>query len=193
MGKIMKKIINVICCHFLYHVQYQNLSELENCKRCVICPNHSNVFDPTWIYAKVDNISIMAKSEIFKNPIIAKILKHYQVFPIRRGQVDAKSTLHAVHLFKEKEARLLIFPEGKVIKQADEIGKGKKGAIFIAATAEVPIIPIYLTRRPKLFSKVEVIIGEKIEVKKEVLENKKRIEEETEKLIQTIYQLGEKK
>ena len=37
MGKPMKMAINVIICHLLFRVKYQNLTELENLKRGVIC------------------------------------------------------------------------------------------------------------------------------------------------------------
>lgn len=65
MGKPIKMAINVIICHLLFRVQYQNLTELENLNRCVICPNHTSIFDPFFIYPKTDNLHIMAKSEIF--------------------------------------------------------------------------------------------------------------------------------
>ena len=68
-----------------------------------------------------------------------------------------------------KKIKLLIFPEGRVIKNKQERGKIKSGAIHIAATVDIPIIPVYITARPKFFSKVIVKIGEPFFPKKEVL------------------------
>ena len=38
----------------------------------------------TFIFPIVDNLSIMAKSEIFKNKLLAKLFRRYRVFPVNR-------------------------------------------------------------------------------------------------------------
>lgn len=192
--KVVRKMMDVLCCHLLYRVKYQNLAIIEKYPRCLICPNHSNIFDPTFLYPKIDHMAIMAKKEIFKNPLLAKIWKHYDVFPVDRTTRDVKSVFHSLEVFKGKESRrLLIFPEGGIPKREEPIGsRVKKGPCFIAAKVEVPIIPVYITRYPKLFSKVEVIFGDPIEIPKEVLQDKERLKEESKKLIETIFELKTK-
>lgn len=189
---MMKKLINVVFCHFLYKTQYVNVEVLKDIDKCVICPNHSNVFDPTLIYPVIDNMYIMAKKEIFKNKIVAKLLKHYNTFPVDRTRIDPQSLMHSIKIFEEQDkARLVIFPEGKVIKDEEEIGKkARNGAVFIAATKQIPIIPVYITRRPKFFSKVKVIFGEPIYYVAEILKDKSKIKEKSRELIDTIYKLN---
>ena len=65
----------------------------------------------------------------------------------------------------------------------------KKGAVFIAANSNVPIIPVYITRKPKFFSKVKVIFGEPIYIKKEDLNDKKQVKNKSKQLIEKIYEL----
>ena len=74
----------------------------------------------------------MAKSEIFKNKLFAKILRHYNVFPVDRTKRDPKSLFIALSIFKvQSEVQLLIFTEGKVVKYESDIGKSvKNGATF---------------------------------------------------------------
>lgn len=195
MGKIMKSIVNGICCHFLYHVKYINLEMVKDYPKCLICPSHSNIFDPTFFYPKIDNLWIMAKKEIFKNKILAKIWKHYQVFPVDRKVKDVGSVLQSLSIFEEnKAARLLLFPEGGIPKKEETEGsRVKKGACFFAATLEIPIIPVYITRYPKLFSKVYVVFGQPLFVSKQVLKNKEKLKEESSRLVQTIFLLGKEK
>lgn len=188
MFPIMKKLINVLICHVMYHVHYEKIEKLNQYDRCIICPSHSNIFDPFFLFPKTNQLYIMAKSEIFRNKLISKIFTHYHVFPIKREKQDVKGVRKAIELFeKNKEIKLLMFPEGGILKDNEIIRKVKNGAVFIAATVEVPIIPVFITREPKLFGKVNIKIGEAICVDKEVLEDKEKLKSESKKLIDAIY------
>lgn len=187
----MKKLVDFFCCHFLYKVNYTGLENLEGIHQCLICPNHSNIFDPFFIYPVSNHLYIMAKSELFKHKLLSKIFKHYHVFPVDRTKKDPKSLLYSLEIFKTTEPRqLLIFPEGGVLKTEDEIGKRiRNGSTFIAAHVGIPIIPVYITRRPALFSKVKVIFGKPFWVEKELLKDKQKLKNKSRELIDTIYRL----
>ena len=188
----MKKFINVLFCELLFRVHYYNTENLNKYDKFLICPNHSSVFDPFFIYPISKNLSIMAKSELFKNKLVAKILRHYNVFPVNRKKVDIKSLLHALNVFKNNDpCELLIFPEGGVVKTKEEIRKRiHNGATFISAKLEIPIVPVFITRRPKLFSKVQVIFGEPYFLDKELLKDKTKLKEQSQKLINKIDDLN---
>lgn len=191
MYKIMKKLVKIVCCNIIYRVKYIGIEKIDNNKKYVICPNHSNILDPTFIFPIVDNLSIMAKSEIFKNKLAAKILKRYRVFPVNRKERDVKSTLHAIECLNlENNSKLLIFPEGGIIKDSKEIRKKvKNGAVYISAKSGVEILPIFITRRPHIFQKVYVIIGDSINITKEIRHDKEKIKEYSTKMINNIYDL----
>ena len=191
MYKIMKKLVKIVCCNIIYRVKYIGLEKIDNDKKYVICPNHSNILDPTFIFPIVDNLSIMAKSEIFKNKLAAKILKRYRVFPVNRKERDVKSTLHAIECLNlENNSKLLILPEGGIIKDSKEIRKKvKNGAVYISAKSGVEILPIFITRRPHIFQKVYVIIGDSINISKEIRHDKEKIKEYSTKMINNIYDL----
>ena len=190
----MKTLIKVLFCKLLFHVHYYNTENLQKYDRFLICPNHSSVFDPFFIYPISQNLSIMAKSEIFKNKLIAKILKHYNVFPVNRNKVDVKSLLHSLSIFdNDTSCELLIFTEGGVVKKEEDIGKKvHSGSIFIATKLNIPIIPVFITRRPKFFSKVNVIFGNPYFINADQLEHKNNFKVEARKLLQTIYALNER-
>lgn len=191
MYKIMKKLVKIVCCNIIYRVKYIGIEKIDNNKKYVICPNHSNILDPTFIFPIVDNLSIMAKSEIFKNKLVAKILKRYRVFPVNRKERDVKSTLHAIECLNlENNSKLLIFPEGGIIKDSKEIRKKvKNGAVYISAESGGEILPIFITRRPHIFQKVYVIIGNSINIPKEIKHDKEKIKEYSTKVINNIYDL----
>lgn len=176
--------------HIFYRVKYYGLENLEGVDKCLLCPNHSNTFEPVWVYCKVPNTSIMAKAELFKNKLIAKLLRKYDVFPIQRGKKDAKSLIHAIKVVKDNDhSKLLIFPEGTRIKKDKERGKAKYGPAYIAAKAGVPIVPIYITKNAKFFSSPKVVFGKPIEVPSSVLEDKVELQAFSDKMLDTIYDL----
>lgn len=190
MYSIIKRIIITIVCHILYRVKYENLEVLENVDRCLICPNHSIIFDPIYIYPKVDNLFIMAKSEIFKYKFIAKFLEFYNIFPIKRGQNDIRGIKHTIELFKEnKKIRFLMFPEGGILENNENIRKVKDGAVYIACTVDVPVVPVYVTVSPKLFSRVTVNFGNPIKYDKDLYKDREKLKETSKQLLDTIYDL----
>lgn len=185
-------LIKFLFSHLLFRVKYVNLDNVKKIDKGVVCPNHSCIFDPFWVYFKVDNMWIMAKAELFKNKILAKIYKAYNVFPIKRGQKDASSLLHSINVIENNEhAKLLIFPEGTRIKKDKLRGRAKVGPVFIASKANVPILPVYITKNPRLFSKVTVIFGEPVELPENVHENKEEMQKYSDLLLDKIYELKE--
>ena len=183
-------LLKFLFSHLLFRVKYVNLENMNKIEKGVVCPNHSCIFDPFWVYFKVENMWIMAKAELFKNKLLAKIYKAYNVFPIKRGQKDASSLLHSINVIEENnKAKLLIFPEGTRIKKDKERGRAKVGPVFIASKANVPIIPVHITKNPKLFSRVTVVFGEPIDVPNNIHEDKKEMQNYSDMLLDKIYEL----
>ena len=185
-------LLKFLFSHLLFRVKYVNLENVKKIDKGVVCPNHSCIFDPFWVYFKVENMWIMAKAELFKNKLMAKIYKVYNVFPIKRGQKDAGSLLHSINVIQEHDnAKLLIFPEGTIIKKGKERGRAKVGPVFIASKAGVPILPVHITKNPKLFSKVTVVFGEPITLPENIHENKEELQKYSDMLLDKIYELKE--
>ena len=38
--------VKLLLCHFIYRVRYENKEKLQNVPRCVVCPNHTTIYDP---------------------------------------------------------------------------------------------------------------------------------------------------
>lgn len=187
---IIDKIIAFVVCKLLFRVRYKNIEVLKNFDKCVICPNHSRIFDPIFLYPKIDNMYSMAKSELFKHKIKANFLRHHNVFPVDRQTADIAGLKKGIKLLKSTEnIKLLIFPEGRVLKSKVERGNIKNGAVYIASMVEVPIIPIYITARPNFFSKVIVEFGKPIFYNKLELKDKNKVREKSKQLLKEIYNM----
>lgn len=187
---IIRKVIIFIVCKILFRVEYKDEEILEKYDKCLICPNHSRIYDPIFIYPKISNMYGMAKSELFKHKLLANFLEFHNIFPVDRENTDEKSLRKALKLLKNNDKiKLLIFPEGKVLKNKKERGIVKNGAVYISAMANVPIIHIYITTRPKYFSKVVVKFGKSIFYNKLQLKDKNKIMEAYKQLLNEIYNL----
>ena len=190
MKKIVKWFIKIFLCNIFYRVKYIGADKLKNIDKCIICPNHSNTVEPAWIYAKSDNISIMAKAELFEKKFWNRIFTYFNVFPIHRGEHDVRSLIHAINLFKNVDKRkLLIFPEGERLKVTQDRIPAKVGPLYIASKANVPIIPVYITKNAKLFSKVYIIYGEPITITDKIIKDKQNLQKFADNMMDNIYNL----
>ena len=179
-------------CHILFRVKYENMEVLENYEKCMICPNHSRIFDPIFLYPKVENMYSVAKADLFENRMMAHFLKYHHAMPIKRNARDIQGTRRIIEMLQQtKRIRLLIFPEGGVFKEnyRENKRKTKNGAIYISATANVPIIPVHITVRPKFFSRVVVRFGKPVFPNLEVLKDRMVLRKEAGQLIDSIYEV----
>ena len=187
------KLILFIGRKLLFRVVLINEDVLDKYDSYLLCPNHSCVFDPAFVFPKQydRDVHVVAKKELFKWAWFRWLAKRYNIISIDRENVDVRSMLESLKAFKEdSKAKLILFPEGKVVKDQNEVGKVyKKGAAFIASHLEKPIIPVFITRRPRLFSKVRVYFGEPYTIKKEDAKGIGKMDILSKDLIERIYNL----
>ncbi len=191
---LFKKLIYLIFCRILFNVKYINKNLERNVDRCVVCSNHIGFADPFIIYANSKSLAVMAKAELFENKLIGGFLLLFGVFPIHRGEKDAKSIIHAVNILKNnKFKKLLIFPEGTRV-QEDERIPAKIGAVYVAMKAGVPILPVRIIKKHEnraIFTKVTVIYDTPIYPDNLKIKDKEYLKEISEKLMDSIYSLNE--
>lgn len=161
----------------------------------IICPNHSGLADPIWVVLAMHDRKMpffMAKKQIMDVPVLGGFLRWFGAFPVDRGNADLGAIKRSLTILKSGE-KLLMFPEGTRVKK-NKKSEPKSGAVLLAHRADVPILPVYITPNRKPFQPIRVIIGEPC---KPEFESKRpsneELDAETQKLMKTIYQLGEKK
>lgn len=141
---------------------------LENIPReggAVVAANHTTWFDPVAVACALNRpVHFMAKAELFRNPLIAKLLRKVYAFPVRRGQADREAIRTALEVAGNGHL-LGIFPEG-TRGQGDAMLPLQSGAVFIAAKSGVPIIPVAVSGvSPLRFrQKIKVRIGKPLDL-----------------------------
>ena len=127
----------------------------------IVCANHSNFVDPILIafaFGHKRQLFFMAKSELFKIPVLNCILKALGVFPVTRGESDINSIRTSIKHLKDGH-QIMMFPEGTRVGIADSVA-AKNGAVRIATKLNVPILPVYITSDKRLFHWSKLVIGE---------------------------------
>lgn len=106
----------------------------------IVC-NHVSVCDPIVLTAaaRPRRTAMMAKAELFANPVVSFLLRLQRAFPIRRGAGDVRAIRHALSLLDAGEC-IVIFPEGHV-SRTGHMRRGHPGAGFFAQRPGVTVVP----------------------------------------------------
>ncbi|MDD2212814.1 MAG: lysophospholipid acyltransferase family protein [Clostridia bacterium] len=154
----------------------------------VLISNHVSLWDPVVFACSVNRtVHFMAKEELFKIPIVGKLISALYAFPIKRGQPDRNALRIATKLLQNGEV-LGLFPEGTRSKTG-KLLPFHPGAALFALRAGTPIIPMCLrgtkTTFPLTFrGRIEVIIGKPLSY--EDLYHKKVSSEDLERVTSDI-------
>lgn len=161
----------------------------------VLCGNHTSFLDPVLVLVgatRKRQIHVIAKAELFKVPVLNWILKGLEMIPVKRGMSDVSAIKEGLRVLKNGEP-LLIFPEGTRVKDGQQVD-AHPGAVVLAARAGVPVVPIYICKKKRLFRKNEVIFGQPYHLefsgRKPTHEESQRL---TEDLMARICALGEQR
>lgn len=150
----------------------------------LICPNHLSNNDPVLIAGNIfKRLRFMAKKELFSIPVLASVVKFFGAFPIDRSTSDLGAVRATMSILKGGDA-LVIFPEGRRNKEFLP-EKIKPGAVSIAAKAGVPLMPVYIKGKYRLFGKTELFFGKPIPPEKlrEVVETAAKDSENKNKIL----------
>ena len=125
----------------------------------ILCANHQSFRDPIMIAAfSPKRLKFLGKAELFKNKLFACVLRSIGCVSVDRSGGDLKAMRTCIRILKENNP-LMLFPEGT--RSCIHIDDVKPGALLFATKANVPIIPIGISR-PKPFGKSKVVFGKPI-------------------------------
>ncbi len=169
--------------HLLFRVEVRGREHLDAAcdgRPLVIAPNHISMLDPVFIAVIVMDwrrMAIIAKQELFQNPLLGWFFRNLGAVAIDRGKGDT-GTLDKVTAACRAGTKLLIFPEGTRTRTGT-LGVLKGGAFLIASQAGAGMLPcriIYRTKdgRMHFFCRVCVCFGPLIEAEAFAIPDPKR-------------------
>lgn len=155
---ILKVIFN-----FIYAVKVTGLENLPEEGAYILSGNHKHIWDPVILAIQIRDrhLHFMAKDVLFKYKPMAWLLKTLYAIPVRREDNDIVAIKSAMKVLKNGEV-LGLFPEGTRNKTDAVMLPPKGGVVLLAVRKKVPVVPVGIGGKYKLFGHVTVNFGKPI-------------------------------
>lgn len=132
----------------------------------VACINHSSNWDPILTGACMHRpLRYMAKSELFKIPLLKSLIRLFGAYPVKRDAADVAAVRATITILENGEV-VGMYPQGH---RAKGIHPGKitpkAGAAMVAFKAKAGILPVTIISKGykvRAFRKTIVVFGEYI-------------------------------
>ncbi|BCB04550.1 lysophospholipid acyltransferase family protein [Bacillus sp. KH172YL63] len=171
----------------LYRIEVQGTEHFPKEGGVLLCANHIDNLDPPVVGISAPRpVSFMAKEELFRVPVLGKLLPDLRAFPVKRGMSDREALRKGLKVLKEGDV-LGLFPEGTRSKTG-KIGKGLAGAGFFALRSDAKVVPCAIIGPYKPFRKLKVVFGPPIPMES-IRQDKLNAEKTTEIIMECIEDL----
>ena len=157
----------------------------------ILCSNHTSLHDTLVLgVASPRLLRFMAKYELWNNKLLGWLFTRLDGIPVNRENPGIDTLKQTVSILKEGQA-LAIFMQGGRKKEFSH-DDAKAGVALFAIKGKVPVVPVNITSKFRLFSKIHVNIGAPISFE-EYWQQKVRAAELNEiatKVLDAIEELG---
>lgn len=128
----------------------------------ILCGNHLSLLDPLAAGVSMRRrIRFMAKSELFRVPLLRWIIRALGAFSVRRGSADMAAVRTALAVLREGEV-LGIFPQGG----RDLTGSRamESGVALIALKSGAPVVPMRILTPFRPFRRNTLVVGAPVDL-----------------------------
>ena len=137
---------------FLFRGQTSGISNLPKTGGVVVVSNHGSHLDPPILgHALGRPVAFMAKSELFKVPLLSLIISACGAYPVKRGAGDREALRTASNRLNEGWATG-VFLDG-TRQDNGRVNDPKPGAALLAARTGCPILPVAIVNSHRAFPK----------------------------------------
>ena len=155
-------------CRVLFRLEVHGESNVPERGGFMLISNHASNLDPPMLGCMLKRpLHFLAKSELFKMPVLNWWARNVNAHPIRRGAVDRGAMREVNRILREGHG-LVIFPEGTRTRDGS-LQPAKAGVAMMAVQAGAPCVPAYVDGsyqawpRDRLFPlprKIRIFYGE---------------------------------
>jgi 1-acyl-sn-glycerol-3-phosphate acyltransferase len=151
----------------IYRIEVVGADRLPATGPAVVAPNHESFLDAIVLGAAIPReLRFVAKEELWRSRLLARMLDGLGAIPIERGHSDYLAAALVLQALAAGQA-VVIFPQGAV--RGDRVWK--QGAAHAALMTGAPLVPVRLVGTARAlscgrigFPRLRVIIGEPIKV-----------------------------
>jgi len=116
---------------------------------CVIIANHPTLIDVTALLSLYPGLCCVAKSELFRNPLVGRVVRTCDYISSQRGgpMSGASVVLSGLDRLRRGE-KVMIFPEG-TRSPLQGLHPFQRGAFEMAVRADVPVVCFWIRCTPR--------------------------------------------
>jgi 1-acyl-sn-glycerol-3-phosphate acyltransferase len=129
-----------------FRLHHEGLERIPSRGPAIVACNHISYLDPLTNGEAVHRAGrrprFLAKSELFRIPVVGTVLRGAGQIPVWRGARDGASLDRAVSALAQGEA-VVIYPEGTVTARPDGLPmEGRTGVARLALRTGAPVVPM---------------------------------------------------
>ena len=137
---------------FLFRGQTVGISNVPKTGGVVVVSNHGSHLDPPILgHALGRPVAFMAKTELFRVPVLSFIISACGAYPVKRGSGDREALRTASNRLIEGFATG-VFLDGSR-QENGRVNNPKAGAALLAARTGCPILPVAIVNSHRAFPK----------------------------------------
>lgn len=126
---------------------WRGMANIPSTGGVIIVANHISEADPLVVAHYINDAGrwpqFLAKSSLFRVPVLGSLLQGTRQIPVYRGTTDAGRALDAAVAAVKAGDAVVVYPEGTTPKQGDLMPRrGKTGAARLWLATGVPVIPV---------------------------------------------------
>jgi 1-acyl-sn-glycerol-3-phosphate acyltransferase len=126
----------------LFSLHVEGLEHVPQTGPVILAPNHVSYVDPVVVGISVRRpVHFMAKKELFRSPLVGRLLRGLQAYPVTRERVDPSTLKRTLSLLAAGHV-VLMFPEG-TRGDGRTMGPAKPGIAVVAARSGAPVVPVF--------------------------------------------------
>ena len=148
----------------LFPMTFHNLENVQQDAPAITISNHTSMLDPVAL-AMTNyryHIRFLGKKELMKSKLVSWFFKWLGMIPVDRHNTDMAAIRACMKVLASGEM-LGVFPEGTRHKEG-VMEDLESGIALIALRSKAPLLPVYLTDKPRLFRRIHVYCGQVIPV-----------------------------
>ena len=147
-------------------VRIEGLENIPRGESCIFLSNHVSNLDPPILLPAIPGMcSVFLKKSLMKIPLIGIAMRMAKYIPVSRGhsRVEAAQSVAIAGDALRSGMHIFIFPEGTRSPDGNLL-PFKKGAFFLAADTNAPMVPIVITGTAQMMRKgsMKVYPGEAV-------------------------------